>query len=58
MVDDSTDDFIALDALYLVSDAPNILDLKDEIVVEEGFSFVLQKVPHDVFSPEIEEKDQ
>ena len=58
MVDDSTDDCIAIDALYLVSDAPNVLDLKDEIVVEEYFSFVLQKVPHDVFLPQIEEKDQ
>ena len=58
MVDDSTDNCIVVDALYLVSDAPNILDLKDEIVVEEYFSFVFQKVPHDVFSPEIEEKDQ
>ena len=38
--------------------APNILDLKDEIVVEEYFSSILQKVPHDVFSLEIEEKDQ
>ena len=34
MVDDSTDNCIAVDALYLVSDAPNVLDLKDEIVVE------------------------
>ena len=58
MVDDSTDDCIAVDALYVVSDAPNILDLKDEIVVEEYFSSILQKVPHDVFSPKIEEKDQ
>ena len=58
MVDDSTDDCIAVDALYLVSNSPNILYLKDEIVVEEYFSYVLQKVPHDVFSLEIEEKDQ
>ena len=58
MVDDSTDDCIVVDALYRVSDAPNILDLKDELIVEEYFSSVLQKVPRDVFSPEIEEKDQ
>ena len=38
--------------------APNILDLKDEIVIEEYFPSILQKVPHDVFSPQIEEKDQ
>ena len=57
MVDDSTDDCIAVDALYLVFDAPNILDLKDGIVVEEYFSSVIQKVPCDVFSAEIEEKD-
>ena len=58
MVDDSTDGCIVVDALYLVSDAPNVLYLKDEILVEEYFSSVLQKVPHDVFSPQIEEKDQ
>ena len=51
MVDDSTNDCIVVDALYLVSDAPNVLDSKDEIVVEEYFSFVLEKVPHDLFSP-------
>ena len=34
MVDDSIDDCIVVDELYLVSDAPNILNLKDEIVVE------------------------
>ena len=51
IVDDSTDYCIVLDALYLVYYTPNILDLKDEIVVEVYFSSVLQKVPHDVFSP-------
>ena len=58
IVDDSTDYCIVLDALYLVYDTPNILDLKDEIVVEIYFFSVLQKVPHDVFSPKIKEKDQ
>lgn len=58
MIDDSTDDCIAVDALYFVSDAPNVSDLKDEIVVEGDFPSFLQKVPQDVFSPEIKEKDQ
>ena len=38
--------------------APIILDLKYEIVVDKDFSSVLRKVPDDVFSPKIEEKDQ
>ena len=34
MVDDSTDDCTVVDALYLVSDAPKVFYLKDEILVE------------------------
>jgi hypothetical protein len=58
MIDDSTDDCIAIDALYFSPDAPVVSDLKEEIVVEEDFSLFLQEVSHDVFSPVIEEKNQ
>jgi len=58
MIDDSTDDCIAIDELYYSPNAPIVLNLKEEIVVEEDSSLFLQEFPHNVFSPGIEEKNQ
>ena len=58
MIDDSTDDCIAIDALYFSPNALVVSYLKEEIIVEEEFSLFLQEVSHDVFSPVIEENNQ
>jgi hypothetical protein len=57
MIDDSVDDCIAIDALYSSPGTPVVSYLKEEMVVEEDSSLFLQEVPHDVFSPGIEEKN-
>jgi hypothetical protein len=57
MIDDRVDDFIAIDALYSAPGTHVVSDLKEETVVEEDSSLFLQEVPHDVFSPRIEEKN-
>ena len=55
-IDDYTNDSKA--ALYPVSDAFDVSDLKEELVVKEDLSSFFQEVHHDVFSPEIKEEDQ
>jgi hypothetical protein len=55
-IDDYTNDCKA--ALYLVSDAFDISDLKEELVVKEDLSSFFQEISHDVFSPKIKEEDQ
>ena len=57
MIDDRTDDFIAIDALYSTPGTLVVSDLKKEMVVEDDSSLSLQEVPHYVFSPGIEEKN-
>ena len=55
-IDDYTNDCKA--ALYPVSDAFDISNLKEELVVKEDFSSFFQEVSHDVFSLKIKEEDQ
>jgi hypothetical protein len=55
-IDDYTNDCKA--ALYPVSDAFDISDLKKELVIKEDLSSFFQEVSHDVFSLKIKEEDQ
>jgi hypothetical protein len=55
-IDDYTND--CKDALYPVSDAFDISDLKKELVIKEDLSSFCQEVSHDVFSLKIKEEDQ
>jgi hypothetical protein len=57
MIDDSVDDCKSIDALYSAPSTLSISYLKEEMVVEDDSSLFLQEVPHDVFSPGIEEKN-
>jgi hypothetical protein len=57
MIDNSVDDYIAMDVSYSAPYTPVVSDLKEEMVVEEDSSLFLQEVSHDIFSPRIEEKN-
>ena len=46
-----------VDALYPVSYAYDVSDLKEEPIVKQDLSPSLQEVPHDILSPKSEEKD-
>jgi hypothetical protein len=55
---DCTNDCMDSVALYHVPYASDVSDSKEEPIVEEDLSLFLQEVSHDIFSPEIEERDR
>jgi hypothetical protein len=57
MIDNSVDNYIAMDVSYSSPYTPVVSDLEEEMVVEEDSSLFLQEVSHDIFSPRIEEKN-
>jgi hypothetical protein len=57
MIDNSVDDYIAMDVSYSAPYTPAVSNLEEEMIVEEDSSLFLQEVSHDIFSPRIEEKN-